>query len=58
VSVYHQAVYRCNRQAQENTHDRTQIERCHNSRIGTHILEVCETMIDPAKLPGCIEAPD
>jgi Recombinase zinc beta ribbon domain len=61
VSVYHQAVYRCNRQAQENTHDRTQIERCLNSRIGTHILEgkvfemICETMIDPAKLRGCIE---
>src|SRR5436305_461999 len=39
VSVYHRAVYRCNRQAQENMHDTTRIERCSNSRIGTHILE-------------------
>jgi site-specific DNA recombinase len=39
LSVYHRAVYRCNRQAQENMHDRTRIERCHNSQIGTHILE-------------------
>jgi hypothetical protein len=42
-------------------HDRTQIERCSNSRIGTHILEgkvlemIHETMLDPAKLRGCIE---
>jgi hypothetical protein len=61
VSVYHRAMYRCNRQAQENTHDRTQIERCSNSRIGTHILEgkvfemIREIMADPAKLRGCIE---
>src|SRR5262245_22004372 len=39
VSVYHQAVYRCNRKARENVHDRTQIERCRNSRMNTHILE-------------------
>jgi site-specific DNA recombinase len=61
VSVYHRSAYRCNRQAQENTHDRSQIERCSNSRIGTHILEnkvfemIRETMLDPAKLRGCIE---
>ena len=62
VSVYHQAVYRCNRQAQENMHDRTQIERCRNSEIATHILEgkvfemIRETMLDPARLRGCIES--
>jgi site-specific DNA recombinase len=61
VSVYHQAVYRCNRKARENVHDRTQIERCTNSRMNTHILEgkvfemIRETMLDPAKLRGCIE---
>jgi Recombinase zinc beta ribbon domain len=61
VSVYHRAVYRCNRQARENVHDRTQIERCSNSRIGTHILEgkvfdlIRDIMLDPAKLRGCIE---
>jgi hypothetical protein len=61
VSVYHRAVYRCNRQAQENTHDRTRIGRCTNSRIGTHILEgkvfemIREIMLDAAKLRGCIE---
>lgn len=61
VSVYHRAVYRCNLQAQENMHDRTQIERCNNSRIGTHILEgqvfeiIRETMLGPAKLRCCIK---
>ena len=61
VSVYHRAVYRCNRQAQENMHDRTRIERCSNSQIGTHILEgrvfemIRETMLDPAKLRCCIK---
>ncbi len=61
VSVYHRSVYRCNRQAQENMHDRTRIERCRNSQIGTHILEgkvfemIREIMLDPAKLRGCVE---
>src|SRR5258708_26195858 len=61
VSVYHRAVYRCNRRAQENMHDRTQIERCHNSEIGTHILEdkvfqmIREIMLEPGKLRGCID---
>jgi hypothetical protein len=61
LSVYHRAVYRCNRRAQENMHDRTRIERCRNSEIGTHILEgkvfelIRETMLDPAKLRGCID---
>jgi site-specific DNA recombinase len=61
VSVYHRPIYRCNRQAQENVHDRKQIERCTNSRIGTHILEgkvfelIHEIMLDPAKLRSCIE---
>jgi hypothetical protein len=61
VSVYHRSMYRCNRQAKENMHDRTRIERRSNSRIGTHILEgkvfeiIRETMLDPAKLRGCIE---
>jgi site-specific DNA recombinase len=60
LSVYHRAVYRCNRRAQENMHDRTRIERCRNSEIGTHILEgrvfelIRETMLDPAKLRGCV----
>jgi site-specific DNA recombinase len=39
LSVYHRAVYRCNRRAQENMHDRTRIERCRNAEIGTHILD-------------------
>jgi site-specific DNA recombinase len=48
-------------QAQENMHDRARIERCTNSRIGTHILEdkvfemIREIMIDPARLRGCID---
>jgi hypothetical protein len=60
-SIYHRAVYRCNRRAQENMHDRTRIERCGNSEIGTHILEgkvfelIREIMLDPGKLRGCIE---
>ena len=32
LSVYHRAMYRCNRRAQENMHDRTRIERCRNCR--------------------------
>jgi hypothetical protein len=61
MSVYHRAVYRCNRRAQENMHDRTQIERCRNSEIGTHILEdkvfemMRQIMLDPGKLRGCID---
>ena len=45
----------------ENNHDRTQIERCRNSEISTHILEghvfemIRETMLDPGKLRGCVE---
>jgi site-specific DNA recombinase len=62
VSVYHHAAYRCNRRARENNHDRTQIERCINSEISTHILEghvfemIRQTMLDPGKLRGCIES--
>jgi site-specific DNA recombinase len=62
VSVYHHAAYRCNRRARENNHDRTQIERCTNSEISTHILEghvfgmIQETMLDPGKLRGCVES--
>jgi hypothetical protein len=43
-------------------HDRTRIERCHNSEIGTHILEgkvfemIREIMLDPGKLRGCINS--
>ena len=61
VSVYHRVVYRCNRQAAQYGHDLTQIERCRNANIGTHILEgqvfemIREIMLDPAKLRGCIE---
>jgi hypothetical protein len=61
LSVYHRAVYRCNRRAQENMHDRTRIERCRNSEIGTHILEdkvfelIREIMLDPGKLRGCTD---
>jgi hypothetical protein len=61
LSVYHRAMYRCNRRAQENMHDRTRIERCRNSEIGTHILEgkvfemIGEIMLDPGKLRGCID---
>jgi len=60
VSVYHRSVYRCNRRARQYAHDLTQIERCSNSEIGTHILEskvlemIRETMIDPGKLRGCL----
>jgi hypothetical protein len=62
VSVYHHAAYRCNRRARENNHDRTQIERCTNSEISTHILEgqvfemIRETMLDPGKLRACVES--
>jgi hypothetical protein len=44
-------------------HDRTQIERCTNSLISTHILEghvfemIRETMLDPGRLRGCVESP-
>src|SRR5262249_53755436 len=61
ISVYHQAQYRCNRRARENAHDRTQIAHCTNSSIATHILEghvwqmICDTMLDPAELRGCIK---
>jgi site-specific DNA recombinase len=61
LSVYHRAMYRCNRRARENMHDRTRIERCRNSEIGTHILEgkafelIRETMLDPAMLRSCID---
>jgi site-specific DNA recombinase len=61
ISVYHRSVYRCNRRARENEHDRTQIERCGNSEIGTHILEgkvleiIREIMLDPGKLRGCVD---
>jgi hypothetical protein len=60
--VYHHAAYRCNRRARENNHDRTQIERCTNSMISTHILEgqvfdmIRETMLDPGRLRGCVES--
>jgi hypothetical protein len=60
ISVYHRSVYRCNRRARENEHDRTQIERCGNSEIGTHILEgkvfelIRGIMLEPGKLRGCI----
>jgi hypothetical protein len=59
--VYHHAAYRCNRRARENNHDRTQIERCRNSEISTHILEghvfemIRETILDPVTLRGCVE---
>jgi hypothetical protein len=59
VCVYHRAAYRCNRRARENMHDRTRIQRCCNSEIGTHILEgkvfelIREVMLDPGKLRGC-----
>jgi len=62
ISVYHRSVYRCNRRARQYAHDLTQIERCRNSEIGTHILEgkvfemIRETMIDPGKLRGCLES--
>ena len=42
-------------------HDRTQIERCRNSEIGTHILEgkvfemIRQIMLDPGKLQDCID---
>jgi site-specific DNA recombinase len=61
LSVYHRAMYRCNRRAQENMHDRTRIERCRNAEIGTHILEgkvfemIRDIMLDPTKLRGCID---
>jgi hypothetical protein len=61
LSVYHRAMYRCNRRARENMHDRTRIERCRNSEIGTHILEgkvfelIREIILDPGKLRGCID---
>jgi hypothetical protein len=59
--VYHRSVYRCNRRARQYAHDLTQIERCRNSEVGTHILEgkvfemIREIMIDPGKLRGCLD---
>lgn len=61
VSVYHRSVYRCNRRARQYAHDLTQIQRCRNSEIGTHILEgkvfemIRETMLDPGKLRGFLD---
>jgi hypothetical protein len=60
--VYHHAAYRCNRRARQNMHDRTQIERCTNSMISTHILEghvfemIRETILDSGKLRGCVQS--
>jgi site-specific DNA recombinase len=60
VSLYHNAFYRCNRQAGSFYHEPSQREPCTNARIATHILEgkvfelIAETMIDPGKLRGCI----
>ena len=56
LSVYHRAMYRCNRRARENMHDRTRLERCRNIGDQNHILEgkvfelIREIMLDPAKL--------
>jgi hypothetical protein len=53
--VYLQAIYHRNRRAAENNHDRSQIERCRNPKIATHILEgnvfemIRETMLDPGE---------
>jgi site-specific DNA recombinase len=47
LSVYHRAMYRCNRRARENMHDRTRIERCRNSEIGTYILRGQGVRADP-----------
>jgi site-specific DNA recombinase len=61
VSVYHRSVYRCNRQARQYAHDLTQIERCRNANIGTHILEgkvfelIRETMTDAGRLRRCLD---
>jgi site-specific DNA recombinase len=61
VSVYHRSVYRCNRQAAQYGHDLTQIDRCRNANIGTHILEgkvfemIKETMIEPGRLRRCLD---
>jgi hypothetical protein len=60
VAVYHNSVYRCNRQAESFYHDPSQQERCGNSRIGTHILEgkvfelISEAMTNPGKLRSCM----
>ena len=62
ASVYHRSVYRCNRRARQYAHDLTEIERCRNSEIGTHILEgkvfdmIRETMLNPGELRGCLES--
>ena len=61
VSVYHRSVYRCNRQARQYGHDLTQINKCRNVNIGTHILEgkvfemIRDIMINPGKLRRCID---
>jgi site-specific DNA recombinase len=60
VSLYHYAVYRCNRQAHSSYHDPSRRQDCKNSRIGTHILEgkvfelIAETMTNPGKLRACM----
>ncbi|ANV99354.1 hypothetical protein LMTR13_03335 [Bradyrhizobium icense] len=64
VSVYHRAVYRCNRHLNDNTHDPARVKPCRNSVIATHILEntvvdiIRDVMFDAGKLGCCIEGTD
>jgi hypothetical protein len=64
VSVYHRALYRCNRHLNDNGHDSSRTTRCRNSTVATHILDnkvvdlIQEVMFDPQKLGLCIESSD
>jgi site-specific DNA recombinase len=64
VSVYHRALYRCNRHLNDNGHDASRLTRCRNSTVATHILDnkvvdmIREVLFDPGKLGLCIESSD
>jgi hypothetical protein len=64
VSVYHRALYRCNRHLNDNGHDSSRVTRCRNSTVATRILDnkvvdmIREVLFDPGKLGLCIESGD
>jgi site-specific DNA recombinase len=60
--VYHKSAYKCVWRHSESAHDRSQIQRCRNPEVSTHLLEekvfemIHDTMLDPKKLDASIEA--
>lgn len=62
VSVHHRGQYLCTRMfAEHSHHNPRRIERCHNSRIQTHILDgtivdtIRDVMFNPKKFTLCVE---